>query len=340
MSSSGSWPSSSSRSAGGETALRRWRISPERYAQVALLSAVGLAVVVLTGAGVRLTDSGLGCPDWPRCEGEVVPPLSVNALIEFGNRVFSGLVGVVAVAAFVCAWLREPRDRGIVALAALPPLGAAAQGGVGAFVVSHHLTPALVMLHFGLSMLILVPAVALVWRARTPPQRRGRPGDPLMVWTVRAAMLLGGLTLFAGTVATAAGPHAGADDEHQVVDRLSFRGGDTLEWAIHRHALIAVALGLTVILAWWLARKRGGSTQLVEALTLSGILMAAQGLLGSVQYGLGLPPDMVWAHVALATANWIVLLWATANAGRPSRASRADGGRARRPARVRAAARH
>ena len=299
----------------------RARVSPERYAQIALVSAVGLAVVVLTGAGVRLTDSGLGCPDWPRCEGQVVPPLSVNALIEFGNRVFSALVGFAALAAFVCAWLRDPRDRGIVWLSALPPLGAAAQGGVGAFVVSHHLTPALVMLHFGLSMLILVPAIALYWRARTPPAERGRPGDPLMVWTVRAATLLGGLTLFAGTVATAAGPHAGADDDHEIVQRLDFRGGDTLEWAIHRHALIAVALGLTVILAWWLARKRGGSTQLVEALTLSGILMAAQGLLGSVQYGLGLPPDMVWAHVALATGNWIVLLWATATAGRPSRAA-------------------
>jgi len=316
----------------------RRRISPERYAQIALVSAIGLAVVVLTGAGVRLTDSGLGCPDWPRCEGQVVPPLSVNALIEFGNRIFSALVGIAAVAAFVGAWMRDPRDRGIIWLSALPPIGAAAQGGVGAFVVSNHLTPALVMLHFGLSMLILVPAIALVWRARTPPERRGRPGDPLMIWTTRAAMALGGVTLFAGTVATAAGPHAGADDDHQVVQRLDFRGGDTLEWAIHRHALIAVALGLTVILAWWLARKRGGSTQLVETLTLSGILMAAQGLLGSVQYGLGLPADMVWAHVALATGNWIVLLWAVATAGRPSRAaSRAGAGHASRQGLGRAA---
>jgi heme a synthase len=127
--------------------------------------------------------------------------------------------------------------------------------------------------------------------------------------------VLGGVTIFAGTVATAAGPHAGGDGG-QLIHRLHFRGAETLEWVIHRHATLATTLGLGVILAWFLARRRNENQALIEALTVAGILMAAQGLVGSVQYGLELPADIVWVHVTLATVNWIVLLWCVGAAGR------------------------
>lgn len=293
----------------------RLAISPERYRRIAYATLAALTLIVLTGAAVRLTDSGLGCPDWPRCYGKVVPPLSLHSVIEFGNRFLSGIVGFVAIGAFVAALLRAPRRRDLVWLSALPPLGVLAQAVLGGFTVRHDLAPGYVMAHFSLSMVILVGAGALAWRARYEPGERPRSQDRLTVWTVRAVAVLGALVLVAGTVATAAGPHAGGS-KGQLIHRLHFRGADTLTWMVHRHAVLATLLGLGVILAWFLARRRAAGGQLVEALTVAGVLMAAQGLVGSVQYELALPADMVWVHVGLATFTWLSLLWSVAAAGR------------------------
>lgn len=295
----------------------RFPVTPKRFLTISYVALAALTVIVLTGAAVRLTDSGLGCPDWPRCYGRAVPPLSFHSLVEYGNRVFSATIGLIALGAFIAALLRTPRRRDLIWLSALPPLGCLAQGMVGAFTVRNHLAPGFVMTHFGLSMLILIPAVALVFRARQPDSGPERPPstDGVTVWLVRFTALLGALTIFAGTVATAAGPHAGADDG-QLVHRLHFRGAETLVWVIHRHAILATTLGLCVILAWFLARRRGENAALVESLMVAGVLMAAQGLVGSVQYGLELPADLVWVHVTLATITWITLLWCVGVAGR------------------------
>lgn len=292
----------------------RFPVTPERFLKIAYVALGALTVIVLTGAAVRLTGSGLGCPDWPRCHGSVVPPLGFHTFVEYGNRVFSAGIGFVALGTWIAALLRTPRRRDLVWISALLPLGCAAQGVLGGFTVRNHLAPGFVMAHFGLSMLILIAAVALVWRAR---QERPRPArhDATMVWLVRGLAVLGGVTIFAGTVATAAGPHAGANDG-ELIHRLDFRGAGTLVWVIHRHATFATALGVGVILAWFLARRRSADVALVETLTVCGILMAAQGLVGSVQYGLHLPADIVWAHVLLATVTWIALLWAVGAAGR------------------------
>jgi heme a synthase len=293
----------------------RFPITPERYRQIAYTTLAALTVIVLTGAAVRLTDSGLGCPDWPRCYGKVVPPLSLHSVIEFGNRVFSGLVGFVAVGAWLASLLRTPRRRDLVWISLLLPLGVVAQAVLGGFTVRHDLAPGYVMGHFGLSMLILLAAVTLAWRSRYEPGERPRTQDHLTVWTVRAVAALGAVVLFAGTVATAAGPHAGGSSG-QLIHRLHFKGAATLTWVVHRHAVLATLLGLGVILAWFLARRRAADGQLLETLTVAGVLMAAQGLVGSVQYELALPADMVWVHVGLATVTWIALLWAVAAAGR------------------------
>ena len=127
--------------------------------------------------------------------------------------------------------------------------------------------------------------------------------------------MLGALTIFAGTAATAAGPHSGGVSG-QHVHRLHFKGADTLTWLVHQHAVIAALFGVAVILVWLFARHRGGSERVMEPLTVLGVLLAAQGLVGSVQYELHLPSDMVWVHVGLATATWLVVLWSVAVAGR------------------------
>jgi heme a synthase len=292
----------------------RLRVTPRQYRTVAYVTLAALTVIVMTGAAVRLTDSGLGCANWPKCGGTPLPPLSTHALIEFGNRAISGLVGVITVIAAILAFTRRPFRRDLAWLAVLLPLGVVAQAVLGGFTVLHHLAPGFVMAHFSLSLIILVAAFALAWRATFEPGERPRSTDRASVWSVRALAPLGGLTIFAGTVATASGPHSGGFTG-QVVHRLHFKGADTLMWAVHQHAAIAALFGVAVIGVWFLRRHRGASADALEPLTVLGVLLAAQGLVGSVQYELHLPTDMVWVHVALATVTWLVVLWAWATEG-------------------------
>ena len=151
-------------------------------------------------------------------------------------------------------------------------------------------------------------------RVLAPTQRVG-------VWGVRALAPLGAVTIVAGTAATAAGPHAGGSPG-QRIHRLTFKGADTLMWVVHQHATIAAVFGVAVIAVWFWLRRRGAGDECSSRSPILGVLLAAQGLVGSVQYELRLPTDMVWVHVTLATASWLVVLWAVAAAGRltPSRA--------------------
>jgi len=299
---------------------RRLTLTPRAYARLATIALVALGIIVLTGAGVRLTGSGLGCPDWPKCFGSVVAPLKTHAVIEYGNRLVSGIVGLIAVAAFAGSFLREPRRRDLIWLSALLPLGIVAQAVLGGITVTHKLAPGYVMAHFGLSMLVLVAAFALAWRARREPHEPRPSHDRLITWLTRALLPLGAIAIFAGTAATAAGPHAGAAGTGERVGRLTFKGTGTLDWVIHQHAFIAALLGVvaltTTILVW---RRPGVDRQLRDAVTIVTLLMAAQGLVGETQYTLKLPTEIVWVHVGLATATWVAILWAVAAAGRVKR---------------------
>ena len=290
-------------------------MSPDAYARVAVLALAALTLIVLTGAGVRLTGSGLGCPDWPKCYGRVIAPLETHAVIEYGNRLLSGLVGLAAVAAGLGAFLRRPFRRDLAAIGALLPLGVVSQAVLGGFTVRNHLAPGFVMGHFVLSMVILVAAVALAWRASREPGWRPRSTDRLAVWSVRALLPLGAVTIFAGTAATAAGPHAGGM-EGQTINRLDFKGAGTLDWAISQHARIAAAMGVAVLMVWVLLRRRRAGAGLRRACSALLALMALQGAVGTLQYKLHLPAELVWVHVAAAAATWLTLLWCTAAAGR------------------------
>src|SRR5690349_18599827 len=87
---------------------KRLAVSPDLYKRICWIALGALALIVTTGAAVRLTGSGLGCPDWPRCYGRVVAPLEFHAVIEYGNRLITGLVSFVVIAACVLAWFRRP----------------------------------------------------------------------------------------------------------------------------------------------------------------------------------------------------------------------------------------
>jgi heme a synthase len=294
---------------------RRLQVTPELYEKVTLVALAALSLIVLTGAAVRLTGSGLGCPDWPKCYGGTVPPLEAHAVIEYGNRILTGFVGIAVIAASLLAWFRRPFRRHLALLGALLPVGVIGQAILGALVVKHHLAPGLVMCHFILSMLLLDAAFALYWCSRYESGERERSRDRLGVWAVRGLIPLGQLTILAGTITTGSGPHAG-DHEGELVHRFDFEGTGTLEWVVQRHSVIATLFGLGAVAVWLLLRREGGDRRALRPLTLVIALLAAQGAIGAIQWSLELPAGLVWVHVAVATITWLAMLWTVARAGR------------------------
>jgi cytochrome c oxidase assembly protein subunit 15 len=320
-----------------------YTVTPRQYALVAYVALGALTLIVLSGAAVRLTGSGLGCPDWPRCYGRAYPPLTTHAVIEFSNRMITVPVSLAALAAWVLALRRRPYRRDLVWLGALLPLGVVGQAVLGGFTVRGALDYGWVMSHFALSMLILAAATVLAWRAThepgqaadeaspaplaagsanghgAGPAREGKAGgaqenDRLLVASVRALLVLGGVTIVAGTAATAAGPHAGGSPG-QHINRLDFDGRSTMDFVIHRHGELGLAFGLLALGVWWLARRRSTDPALRGALTVTCVLIALQGAVGLDQYETHLPTQLVWVHVGLACGCWLACLWATCAAG-------------------------
>ena len=294
----------------------RFEISPHRYAQVTTIALIGLALIVFSGAAVRLTESGLGCPDWPQCYGGGQhPELESHAVIEMSNRIITGLLGVAVIAACLLSFFRRPYRKHLAWIGVLLPLGVVAQAILGALVVKYDLRPELVMGHFILSMMLLDAGFALFWCSRYEPWERRRSWDRKGVWAVRGLVPLGQLTILAGTIATGSGPHAG-EFEGQFVKRFTFEGHDTLEWVVQRHAVLAAIYGFAAIGVWFYLRRPGGDRRALKPLTLVLLLLLAQGIVGYVQWELELPSEIVWVHVALATCNWLAMLWTIAAAGR------------------------
>jgi cytochrome c oxidase assembly protein subunit 15 len=321
-----------------------YTVTPAQYVRVSYVALGALTLIVLTGAAVRLTGSGLGCPTWPKCYGNVYPPLNTHAVIEFSNRMITVPVSIAAGLAWLGALRRRPYRRDLMWLGALLPLGVIGQAVLGGFTVKGALDYGWVMGHFALSMLILVAATVLAWRAHDLSAEEsavdgvarsgrelmhrvdGRDGEPAaepkptegaLVWSVRALVALGALTIFAGTAATAAGPHAGGSPG-QKINRLDFDGRGTMDFVIHRHAEIAFVFSLAALAVWWLARSRRADPLVRRSLTALCVLLALQGAVGLDQYETHLPTELVWVHVTLACMTWLTTLWAACAVGRPA----------------------
>jgi len=302
---------------------RRLTITPQRYHQVAAAALILLTLIVFSGAAVRLTGSGLGCEGWPACEkGQIVAPLQTHAIIEFTNRVFSGIVAIGTIAAGLLAFFRVPPRRDLKILGMLLPLGVVAQAVLGGLSVVYDLKPGFVMGHYALSLVLLVAAWALYWRSKPEFEQglieAGAP-DRLTMWATRSLAPLGALMVIAGTAATAAGPHAGGSGTGDLVDRLYVKGNDTLSWAVGNHTTIGIIFGLAAVAALGIAWYRQASAALVRTLLVVVVLLGVQGLIGAIQYQSQLPAELVWVHVCLATVTWVAILWAWSVAGTPVR---------------------
>ena len=256
--------------------------------------------IVVTGGAVRLTGSGLGCPTWPRCTEESYVAhgeLGMHGAIEFGNRMLTWVLVVVAIASFLSLW-RSSRPRE-TRLALIVALGIPAQALLGGVTVLTDLNPWVVAGHFLVSMAIIAVCVALLDALRGP----ARPEAPRLgrlAWLVLAVTWV---VLYLGTVVTGSGPHSG--------DLESRRTGLDPQVMSHVHAVaVYVLLVLTLALAVVAHRQRAPLVR-TAAVALLG-LQVAQGVLGFVQYFADLPEVLVGLHMlgaALISAatTWLVL---------------------------------
>ena len=251
------------------------------WARASLAANIG---IVLTGALVRLTDSGLGCPDWPRCDAErwtTHPELGVHGVIEFGNRLLTYVLIAIAIGTLVKVWgspSATPATRRLaVALAAGIPF----QGVIGGFTVLTDLNPWVVSLHLILSMILIAGGVVLIDQIAARPREQASPRARGMVLV---AAVLVAVVVYLGTIVTGSGPHAG--------DAAAPRNGLDAYLFSHVHAYIAYALLavtlLCVVLLQGTARRAAVALLAIEA---------GQAVVGVVQYNLDLPVALVAAHV-------------------------------------------
>jgi heme a synthase len=290
----------------------RLTLSLRTYTWVAYAALATLVLIVLSGAGVRLTGSGLGCPSWPDCRGTFLPELSSHVWIEYGNRLFSSVVGVACLSAGVLAFRVRPRRPDLLRPALVLAGGVVAQGLLGGLTVALDLSWPVVIAHYLLSMTLLLAAAILVWRVRGAA---GGGGDRFVALATRALVVYGGLVIVAGTFATAAGPHAGGAGTGDVVERLDAFGAGTLRTLIHWHGHMAAVMGFAAIALWLFAVLRGVRGTLLLTLTAACLLLGAQGVIGLVQYHNALPAELVWVHASLPAVLWVTLVWSWLAAG-------------------------
>jgi len=299
----------------------RWPVSPRVHAYAAWSALVLFTLIVISGAAVRLTGSGLGCPEWPRCNGTSVTPSNGHAYIEFSNRMITTPVSIAALLCLAFALLRRPYRRDFTVLGALLAVGVLVQAVLGGITVLTGLNPVTVMSHFLLSMATLVAAGTLVWRVMR--ERAGKAQTPvhdaLLVGLTRALAVAGGVVVVVGTAVTASGPYAGGEGTDDTVSRLGIFGDDTFKTVIMVHARVAAVFGVAAVALWVYARLRG-ARDLLWPLTAVCVCVAVTGIIGTLQYHvLDYPAWTVWLHVSSVCLTWNALVWSFLAAGRSQR---------------------
>jgi heme a synthase len=279
--------------------------------RLALAGVIADTVIMSTGAAVRLSASGLGCPDWPQCSaadvvaGKNAGQTLLNTWIEFGNRLLNVPLVVIAGLIFIAAWRFRPgpggaRRRDLVWLGAAQPLGVVAQAVIGGIVVLTKLNPATVSVHFLVSAAVVAAAVLLHVRCQEgngPPVAVVRRDLRVLSAALVAVCCL---MLAAGTVVTGTGPLAGDAG----VPRYQL----PLEGVTQLHADIGWLLaGLTVALVAGL-RLSGAPPRAMRAGWIMAAALGSQGVIGYIQYFTHLPAGLVWVHVTGSVLVWIAAL--------------------------------
>ncbi len=265
------------------------------------MALIALVFIVITGTSVRLTESGLGCSDWPTCEeDQLVADLELHAMIEFVNRVITGLVSIAVIAAVLASRRRQPQRRDLTWLSWGLVAGVLGQIVLGRFVVLSHLNPWVVLNHFLLSMVLVANAVVLHARAGydpVPARRRGRQYRWVITGLTSAAIV-------AGTFVTGAGPHTGSYDG-DAIERLPFDVPDIARV----HGAFVIALVISVIATMWHLRKVAAPNSEQWRARVVLVSLIVQAGIGYTQYFTGVPVVLVGFHILGATLTWIAVVW-------------------------------
>lgn len=267
------------------------RLSPTAYRVVTGTAFGSLCTIVLTGALVRLTGSGLGCVDWPRCsQSKFIDVSSGHTFIEQANRLFTGVVSFSVIAAVLLSHLTTPKRKDLVWLSWSLVAGVVAQIVIGGVVVLTGLNPFANMAHFLVSMVLVTASFILMRRAAgnaDEPFLRELPREVFNASRVLIAFVV--VTLVTGTVVTATGPHAG--DENAV------RFGFALSSVARVHSISMILTLALVIYVLVLARRTASSIlgDAIQTLLFATLLQAA---IGYTQYFTHVPAALVAAHIA------------------------------------------
>lgn len=282
--------------------LRALVLTPAQIFPLVLAQLGALWLIIGTGAAVRLTDSGLGCRDWPGCEeGHPLPAKNAHAFVEFGNR----LVGGVTIAVTLLTWLAVRRSRSMpkwaprLALAIF--LGTFAQAPIGLLAIASELRWPIVMVHLLLSIVLVAGATVLTLEVRTAIVGRLEPLVPLELRRLGLAFVAAGfLLVVSGSLATAAGPHSGGGAAAKI-DRLG-----RLEPIVYAHGAVVGLFLLTFIFSLgYLAAQRRRTPRLFALAAVVFALLLVQMGLGELQWRMHLPWGLVLAHVFFAATVWI-----------------------------------
>jgi heme a synthase len=257
---------------------------------------------IVSGAAVRLSDSGLGCPDWPTCsQHHLTPPLALHPAIEFSNRLVVVALCIAAALTVVAAARRRPYRRDLLWLSVGLIGGILGEALIGALVVYTKLNPYVVMTHFMVGIVLLTVSVVLSLRSGRAPSRGLLMVTPGARRIGRAMVGILALTVAAGTATTGAGPHAGGKGAVRLPVPLADMA--------RTHSSIVLVLGALTL--WLLSLLyRSGAPERVQAKgRILLAVMVAQGLIGYTQYFTHLPPVLVGIHVFGAAALWTTMLW-------------------------------
>ena len=261
---------------------------------------------MLTGALVRLTGSGLGCADWPRCsQDKFVDVSSSHAAIEQINRLFTGVVSAMVIIAVLAARYRRPYRRDLMLWSWSLVVGVLAQVVLGGVVVLTGLNPLANMGHFLLSMVLVTCGFILLRKSgeEEPCALRRTDGIPPEIQRdIRIFGLLATATLIAGTVVTATGPHAG--DENAV--RFEF----DLRSVARVHSAVVILLFVVAAVVLRRIKKSPASSSLNsldDSMRTFVIVGLFQGVIGYAQYFSGVPVFLVSIHIAGVIAYWLTI---------------------------------
>jgi len=276
-------------------------LSPAAYRRVTLFALLALTFIIVTGGAVRLTGSGLGCPDWPTCaKNRVVAPWEYHAMVEFVNRTITGLVSVAVMLAVLGSLIRRPRRRDLLWLSLGLVGGVIGQIVLGGLTVLFELRPGFVMAHFLLSMALLADAVVLHHRAGRPDGATRPAVGPDLLALGRVEVAAAGLAIFLGTIVTSSGPHGG--DEK--AERLPFLLPDVTRL----HGIAVMLFLVLTLMTMWRLRRAGVDPLILRRSEVLLAVLVAQAALGYVQYFTGVPAVLVGFHIAGATAVWVAVL--------------------------------